>query len=138
MHTLEYDRILATMPKGLEKDVFDLLVQLYKYSSETVTRKELVYNLFGKYVENSKLANCLEDRQIRTAIEHLQRDGYPVISSSGKPGYKLAGNDAEMESYIAELESRRDQLADKIKALRQPRHKLTWTEPMKETQLGLL
>ena len=134
MHTLEYDRILATMPKGLEHDIFKVL----SHAPEGINRTGLILSIFSKVVEASKLANCSEDRQIRTAIEHLQRDGYPVISSSGKPGYKLAASDTEMESYIAELESRRDQLADKIKALRQPRHKLTWTEPMKETQLGLL
>ncbi|MDD2922169.1 MAG: hypothetical protein PHQ36_07770 [Anaerolineales bacterium] len=137
--TPQYDRIIETIPTGLEKRVMDVLQYAFEASPGiNVTRQDMIQNVFGVFVEKSKLSNNREDRQIREAIENLQRAGYPIISSSGKPGYRLAINNADMEAYIAELESRRSQLEEKIRALRTTRPNYFYVQPVIATQPALI
>jgi len=127
------------MPLDINQRVMQVLEFAFENSPGiNVTRQDMVANIFGIFVEKSKLANSTEDRQIREAIEDLQRAGYPVISSSGKPGYRLAVDDQEKETYIVELESRRKQLEEKIRALRNPRVKYVYRQPVQAVQLALV
>jgi hypothetical protein len=137
--TQQYDLIVAQTPPDITKKVMDVLEYAFNHSPGiNVTRQDMILNVFGIFVEKSKLSNNREDRQIREAIETLQREGYPVISSSGKPGYRLAVDEADIEDYIVELESRRKQLEEKIRCLRNPRKKYVYQKPVIATQPALI
>lgn len=113
-----YDDLLRTMPQDLEQQVLHVIASA---DGRAVGRRELVERIFGYTPAN--LANDRHDRQIRKAIEALQLQGYPIISSSGKGGYRMA-NEAEIDEYIRELEARRARLAEKIRALREAKRRL--------------
>lgn len=137
--TKTYEIMLQTSPQDLPKKVMEVLEFAFTNSPGlNVTRQDMILNVFGVFVEKSRLANSKEDRQIREAIEALQRDGYPVISSSGKPGYRLAVDDQDIEEYIIELESRRKQLEEKIRCLRNPRKKYIYIPPVVAIQPALI
>jgi hypothetical protein len=137
--TYEYDRICAEMPEGLPADIMTVLTNQWRnFPGTNVNRETLILLVFHRVVEKSKLTGSHKDRQIRETIEQLQREGYRVISSSGKPGYRLAVNDEDMESYIAELESRKTHLEEKIRALRTPRPKFEYIAPMQASQPALI
>lgn len=84
----------------------------------SATRTMMIYRLFKRIVNPAALANDTDDRQIRRAIENLRQRGYPIVSTSGDKGYTLVTDRAEIEKMIAELESRRERMADQIRALR--------------------
>ena len=62
-----------------------------------------------RYVSRAELCNALgtNDRQARLYIESLRREGIPVISSSGKSGYKVASGLADVADARAALEELR-------------------------------
>lgn len=103
----------AARDKALERCIINILSGCDK--SNRISRKELARQVFAGR------ANSVNDRKVRLAIASLQSQGYPILSDSGAGGYWL-GNADEIEAYIAELESRRAALAEKIKALRSTSH----------------
>lgn len=128
--TKQYDQLVAEMPPGIQADIMIVLLESYHNArGQNVTRERLILLVFNKVVDKAKLSGSKEDRQIRDSIEELQRQGYRIISSSGRPGYRLAVDDADMEEYIAELESRKASLEEKIRCLRTPRPKYEYVEP---------
>jgi len=136
--TPQYERLIAEMPEGIEADVMTVLTEAHRnHPGENVKRETLVYLVFDKQIDPAKLSSSREDRQIREAIEALQRAGYPIISSSGKPGYRLAINELETTDYIAELESRCSQLQSKIFALRnsRPRYVYQAEQPVQQMRM---
>lgn len=129
--TPQYDNLVSEIPEGLAASIMTVLSEaLRKSPGSNVKREDLVYFCFGVRVEPSRLSSSREDRQIRETIESLQMGGYRIVSQSGKPGYRLAVNDEDIESYIAELESRRVNLENKIRALRTPRPKYEYKQPV--------
>lgn len=110
-----YDLLLAEISDATERKVLEAFLQK---PGERISRPDLVFAVFGVYVQQKELSASKEDRKNRECIESLQRKGYPIISSSGEPGYILAADDEETEAYIVELGSRAQMLQEKIKALR--------------------
>lgn len=121
--TPQYQMILEEMSDDLPSRVMKVLEDEYRqHPGQNISRVNMVFRVFDVVVAKDKLANSSEDRQNRETIEALQLQGYPIISSSGKAGgYRLAADQAGIESYINELESRRKNLELKIAALRSPR-----------------
>ena len=112
-----YTLILETIPEGLEKKLLDLFLTRIESGVETyMPRKTLVYCIFGYAPKD--INNSSEDRQVRLAIKSLVSKGFPIISNSGRGGYKLEANAEAREVYILELESRREHLKEQILALR--------------------
>jgi len=137
--TPQYERLIAEMPAGIEADVMTVLAEAYRnHPGENVKREALIYAVFDWEVDPSKLGSSKEDRQIRAAIENLQLAGYPIISSSGKPGYRLAVSEQDADDYIAELESRRSHLASKIFALRTNRPRYVYQAEQVVDQMRLI
>ena len=52
------------------------------------------------------LSNDPHDRKIRKAIESLRNRMIPIVSSSGKAGYRLDTSPEAIQNMIAELKSR--------------------------------
>jgi hypothetical protein len=131
--TPRYDYIVATMPLDLGEKVMKVLEYAYAVSpGVNVTKQDLIWNVFGKWIEKRDLIYCTEDRQIRDVIALLQLEGYPIIASSGKPGYRLDPDREEIETFCKELDARIEQLRQKVLALRNPRKKYTYTPPVIE------
>jgi len=113
-----YDLLLQDVTDELERKVLSALIA---HAGEKITRPELVFSVYGVYVQQSSLNASLEDRKIREAIERLQRKEYPILASSGAAGYVLASDDAELDSYLGEIVSRQNTLIEKERALRRSR-----------------
>ena len=65
----------------------------------------------------SKIFDC-DIRDITAHIEQERREGVPICAASGEnPGYYLAENAEELESYCKRLKGRADQLYKTRKAL---------------------
>jgi hypothetical protein len=112
-----YTVILETMPEGLEKKILNILLEKIAADDHScASRRDLIIEIFH-IAPPDDLSSCYEDRQIRIAIQKLIDDRYPVISNSGKGGYRLEATKSNREAYIIELESRKKRLEEKIKAL---------------------
>ncbi|HSW63816.1 MAG TPA: hypothetical protein VLH56_11000 [Dissulfurispiraceae bacterium] len=112
---LRYEKIIASMPAGLERKLLTVLSR-HVGNKNRITRRDLVAAVFPLARLGARWKDSTEDRQVRRAISTL-RDTWPILSDSGDGGYWL-GTEKEIEVFIVELESRRSRLAEKIRALR--------------------
>ena len=115
-----YDQLLAEINDELERKVLDALSQR---QGEAVTRPELVFAVFGEYVQKSELSASTHDRKIREAIERLRKKDYPIHSSSGEAGYMLTTDEDAIDEYIGEQEARIDRLRENVLAARRSKIK---------------
>lgn len=117
--TPQYDHLLADLAAGqlaeLERQVLENLTK----NPQGLTRYELIETIFGpvyRYnAEERGLANSTEDRKIREAIESLRNNGVPVVSSSGKAGYRLDTSPEAVDAMISEWQSRINNLQERIR-----------------------
>ncbi len=123
-HTV-YHQILATMPEGLEKQVFNVFLE--EPAGARISRSRLIAQCFGYAVNARTLANSKEDRQIRRAIANLRMHGVAILSDSGSRGYYL-GSQEDRSKFIAEQVSRMKSISQMVKAMR--RVTLDLQEPM--------
>ena len=72
-----------------------------------------------KYITRSSLVakTYTADRYIRRSINELRKEGYPIISSSYKKGYKLAANENELAQFIAENRKRASDIYQMVEAV---------------------
>lgn len=116
-HTPEYEKLLAELNAGelpsIVRKILDALLQAPK----GLTRKGLIRIVFGEEPDNN-LSNDTRDRKIRKGIEHLRNLGFPVVSTSGKAGYKLDTDPKNIKDMIREWESRIVQLQQRVDAAR--------------------
>ena len=134
-----YDALLEEIDDALERQVFEILAA---QAGETITRPTLVFKLFGKYIQQTQLGNCAEDRKIRECIERLRDRDYPIHSSSGEAGYTLTTDEEAIDEYINEQRSRRDHLDKRIAAAYRSKRRAadirTWrADNINVTQLGM-
>lgn len=109
--TTVYELLIAEITTEDERKVFDLLLEA---DGRRVTREELVMEIYGVEVDPNSLASSVEDRMVREIIRRLRERDYPIVSSSGKPGYTMKASPEEMDIYIAELSSRKERLQEDI------------------------
>lgn len=116
-HTPEYKKLLTELNAGelpiMVRKIMDALLQAPK----GLTRKGLIRIVFGEEPENN-LSNDTRDRKIRKGIEHLRNLGFPIVSTSGKAGYKMDTDPKNIEEMIREWESRIVQLQQRVDAAR--------------------
>lgn len=109
--TPTFDRIIASMPDGLEKDVY-CIVRDHVGKKHAITLDALTLTVFGQSAicvddEGNEYVNPTKSRMIREAIETLREvHGVPVCSNSGKAGRYLPESRAELDEFIAEHRSR--------------------------------
>lgn len=111
MATTVYEQLIAEITDEDEKKVFDILL---KADGQRVTREILVQEVYGVVVDADKLAVSVEDRKVRKIIGRLRARDYPIVSSSGEPGYTMKASPEEMDIYIAELGSRKERLQEDL------------------------
>jgi len=119
MRTEVYEKLLRELEselRGLELAIFRAL----KNNPNGLTRSELV-----ALVMNESRAftfnNDTKDRKIRKAIESMRRKGVPILSTSGKPGYRLDVSEEGKRAMVAELISRRNKLDELIMKIKDTR-----------------
>jgi hypothetical protein len=114
--TPQYEKLLAELNAGelpvIEYKILDALCQAPK----GLTRRGLVRVVFGEDARTD-LGNDTKDRKIRKAIESLRNRGVPVVSNSGKAGYKLDTDPENIECMIRELKSRIAHLQQRVNAI---------------------
>lgn len=114
--TLQYEKLLVELNAGelpvIECQILDALYQ----APNGLTRRELVRIVFGQEAQTN-LGNDTKDRKIRKAIESLRNRGIPIISNSGKAGYKLDTNPENIECMVRELKSRIMHLQQRLDAI---------------------
>jgi len=103
--TPQYERLLAELDAGelseLERKVFDALLK----APNGITRRGLIRVVYSVEAQRN-LSNDPHDRKIRKAIESLRKRMIPIVSSSGKAGYRLDTSPEAIQNMIAELRSR--------------------------------
>ena len=116
-HTVEYEKLLAELNAGqlptIARKILNALVQAPK----GLRRKGLIRIVFGEE-PNTNLGNDTRDRKIRKGIEHLRNIGIPIVSTSGKAGYRLDTDPKNIACMIQELESRIAHLQQRVDAAR--------------------
>lgn len=114
--TPQYEKLLAELNAGelpiIERKILEALCQAPK----GLTRRGLVRTVFGQEA-HTNLGNDTRDRKIRKAIESLRNRGIPIVSNSGKAGYKLDTDPENIECMIRELNSRIVHLQQRVDAV---------------------
>lgn len=117
--TQAYDQILEELQVELgelERKIFNALNR----NPEGLTRRELVYLIYGYMLgQLDDLGSNKHDRKIRAAIASMQDRLVPIVSSSGKAGYRLDVSRQTAERMALEMESRATKLLDKARRIRQ-------------------
>lgn len=114
MHPSEiYTRLEQELESGelndLQKKVFTLL----KENPAGLSRHDLVSMIYGYWPET--LDNT-HDRKIRKAIERLRQRLFPIVSTAGKPGYRLDISREAVNQMLSELRSRKAHIDEQINA----------------------
>jgi DNA-binding IscR family transcriptional regulator len=116
--TPQYEKLLAELDAGelneLERKVLEVLLK----APSGMTRRGLVRAIYGVEAQQN-LSNDPHDRKIRKAIESLRDRMIPIVSSSGKAGYRLDTSPEAIQNMIAELKSRIAHMEQKIEAIQQ-------------------
>lgn len=113
--TLVFEKILTELKAGelpiLEHKIFEALL----HAPQGISRKGLIRVVFRKEPQ-ANLGNDTRDRKIRKGIESLRDRGVPIVSTSGKAGYKLDTDPKNIECMIREWESRIAHLQRRVDA----------------------
>lgn len=113
----EYEKLLEELSTGELPIIIRKTLDVLFHASKGLTRRELIRIVYGEEPINN-LSNDTRDRKIRKGIEHLRNLGCPIVSTSGKAGYKLDTDSKNIESMIREWESRIVQLQQRVNAVR--------------------
>lgn len=108
-----YDRLLQELEgelDDLERQIFTLL----KEHPAGLSRQELVMRIKGYWPE--KLDGNTDDRKNRKAIQRLRERLFPIVSTSGKPGYRLDASREGVGRMLTELRSKQALLEKQIEA----------------------
>jgi len=109
-----YETLLEELAAGelttLQRKVFQLL----RDHPDGLDRYQLVHRIYG--YTPLKIDGNTDDRKIRKAIGKLRERLFPIISTSGSPGYRLDTSREAVQKMIRELRSRRDRIDEQIQA----------------------
>lgn len=109
-----YERLEQELGDGqlneLQKQVFTLL----KENPAGLSRQDLVLKICGYWPDT--LEGNTDDRKIRKAIERLRQRLFPILSTSGKPGYRLDISREAVNQMLNELRSRKKHIDEQIDA----------------------
>jgi hypothetical protein len=114
--TPEYEKLLAELKADLPGILYKILEALLQ-APKGLNRKGLIRIVFGEEPQ-ANLGNDTRDRKIRKGIESLRNLGIPIVSTSGRAGYKLDTNPKNIECMIKEWESRIIHLQQRVDAAR--------------------
>ncbi len=131
-----YETILEQLANGELTDLQRQIFKLLKENPNGLDRYQLVFKIYG-YLP-VKIEGNTDDRKIRFAIQALRKRLFPIVSTSGRPGYRLDVSREAVQKMIRELRSRRDRIDEQITAASKfydlP---VVYTEPVTATQKEL-
>jgi hypothetical protein len=125
-----YENILAELEAGERNSIARRLLDLLKKNPQGLTRRDLVYAVFGKPAQ-ANINNDTNDRKIRNTIAAMREKCIPIVSTSGEPGYRLDDSLEARRALLGELVSRRNKLNDQIKAV-----STVWQIPVETVDLS--
>jgi len=100
-----YKRIKENTPADIHARVLDVIWS-HDTEENRISRLMLVCEVFQVDIPATvNLSNLSADRQIRRAIKDLSKD-FPILGSSGKGGYWISKNKAEINDAIRETEAK--------------------------------
>ena len=108
-----YSKLLHELWSELEMIERDVFIALRNHPAG-LKRQQLVAIVFNESRSPVMANNDTKDRKVRKAIESLRMQGVPIVSSSGRAGYRLDGSEKAKREMLAELRSRRDRLNELI------------------------
>ena len=108
-----YSQMLRELSNELEVIERGVFIALRDHP-DGLKRQQLVAIVFNVSQGAVMVNNDTKDRKVRKAIESLRRRGVPIVSSSGRAGYRLDGSEDGKREMLAELRSRRDRLNELI------------------------
>ena len=114
--TPEYEKLLVELKVELPMIQYKILEALLQ-APKGLNRKGLIRVVLGEEPQTN-LGNDTRDRKIRKGIESLRNRGIPIVSTSGRAGYKLDTNPKNIECMIKEWESRIAHLQQRVMAAR--------------------
>lgn len=121
-----YESLLRDLAAGelseLQRQVFELL----RDNPDGLDRYQLVHKVYG-YLP-LKVEGNTDDRKIRKAIEKMRNRNFPIVSTSGRPGYRLDTSKEAAEKMLAELNSRIKHMQEQAEAVSK-----FWQIPMPKT-----
>lgn len=124
--SIVYESLLEELAAGeltrLQRQVFELL----RDNRDGLDRYQLVMKIYG-YLP-LKIDGNTDDRKIRKAIEKLRNRNFPIVSTSGRPGYRLDTSKEAAEKMLAELHSRIKHMQEQAEAVSK-----FWKIPMPKT-----
>ena len=102
--TPQYEKLLAELDAGELSELERKVLEVLQKASNGITRRGLVRAIYGVEAQR-KLSNDPHDREIRKAIGRMRECLIPIVSSSGKAGYRLDTSPEVIQSMIRELEN---------------------------------
>lgn len=114
--TPQYEKLLVELNAGELPVIENKIPEVLCQAPKGLTRRELVRIVFGQEA-HTNLGNDTKDRKIRKAIEILRNRGIPIISNSGKAGYKLDTDPDNIACMVRELKSRIMHLQQRLDAI---------------------
>ncbi len=115
--TSQYEKLLVELKTGELPIVIRKTLDAISQAPKGLTRKGLIRIVFGEEPDHN-LSNDTRDRKIRKGIEYLRNLGFPIVSTSGKAGYKLDTDPKNIDEMIREWESRIIQLQQRVNVAR--------------------
>jgi SMC interacting uncharacterized protein involved in chromosome segregation len=103
--TPQYEKLLAELDAGELSELEHKVLEVLLKAPGGITRRGLVRAIYGVEAQRN-LSNDPYDRKIRKAIESLRSRNIPIVSSSGKAGYRLDTSPEAIQNMISELRSR--------------------------------
>ena len=104
-----YEQMLEELQSEInefERRVFEAL----RKHPHGLTRPQLVAIVYRERQADITSNNDRKDRKVRKAIQSLREQGVPIISSSGRAGYRLDASPEGKAAMLSDLTSRRDRL----------------------------
>lgn len=100
----------------------ELLKELPKMTSEKIAKLNEIYLMLENGTTKQEIAKRFNFKNERIARDYINyiKNRYPVISHSGKKGYRFATNQQDLEEAhrtISEIESRQRELEETKKPL---------------------
>lgn len=114
--TPEYEKLLNELENGKLEEIKRKILEALLRAPQGITRRGLVRVVFDKEAQKN-LSNDTRDRKIRKAIESLRDRGVPIVSTSGKAGYKLETDPEKIAEMLDEMKSRIAHLNQKVQAI---------------------
>ena len=114
--TLEYEKIKSELNAGELPRIANKILELLSQAPSGLSRRELVRKVFGgKPITH--LGNDTRDRKIRKGIKSLRDRGIPIVSNSGRAGYRLETDPERIAEMLDEMRSRIAHLEREVQAI---------------------